>query len=66
MEISLVKNIKLLDLFLIFDIQNASNGFPDDKKSLTNETLKLTISKNDIINNNVTDDNDLNFKIERN
>ena len=29
---------------LIFDIQNASNGFPDDKKSLTNETLKLTIN----------------------
>ena len=38
---------------LIFDIQNASNGFPDDKKSLTNETLKLTINKNDIKNNKV-------------
>jgi hypothetical protein len=41
---------------LIFDIQNASNGFPDDKKSLTNETLKLTISKNDIKNNKVSFD----------
>ncbi|MCQ4035117.1 carboxypeptidase-like regulatory domain-containing protein [Kaistella montana] len=39
---------------LIFDIQNASNGFPDDKKSLTNETLKLTINKNDIKNNKVS------------
>lgn len=39
---------------LIFDIQNASNGFPDDKKSLTNETLKLTINKDDIKNNKVS------------
>ncbi len=39
---------------LIFDIQNASNGFPDDKKSLTNETLKLTINKNDIKKNKVS------------
>ena len=39
---------------LIFDIQNASNGFPDDKKSLTNETLKLTINKNDIKNNKIS------------
>ena len=33
---------------LIFDIQNASNGFPDDKKSLTNETLKLTINEDNL------------------
>lgn len=35
---------------LIFDIQGSKNGFPDDQKSLTNETLKLTFSKNDIKN----------------
>lgn len=35
---------------LIFDIQGSKNSFPDDQKSLTNETLKLTFSKNDIKN----------------
>jgi len=35
---------------LIFDIQGSKNDFPDDQKSLTNETLKLTFSKNDIKN----------------
>ena len=35
---------------LIFDNKRKKNGFPDDQKSLTNETLKLTFSKNDIKN----------------
>ncbi|SKB57859.1 CarboxypepD_reg-like domain-containing protein [Soonwooa buanensis] len=41
---------------LIFDIQNSTNGFPDDSKSLTNETIKLTINKEDVINNKVSID----------
>ena len=47
---------------LIFDIQNSKNGFPDDLKSLTNETLKLKITKNDILNNTVSlDVNEMNI-----
>lgn len=41
---------------LIFDIQNSTNGFPDDSKSLANETLKLKITKKDIVNNIVSID----------
>lgn len=32
----------------IFDIQGDKNGFPDDAQSLVNETLKLTVTENDI------------------
>lgn len=39
---------------LIFDVQGSKNGFPDDSKSLTNEALKLTVNKKDIINNKVS------------
>lgn len=47
---------------LIFDIQNSKNGFPDDLKSLTNETLKLKITKNDILMNTVSlDVNEMNI-----
>jgi len=59
-------NISLFEVYgsatLIFDIQNSKNGFPDDLKSLTNETLKLTITKNDILNNTVSlDVSDMNI-----
>ncbi|REG97955.1 carboxypeptidase-like regulatory domain-containing protein [Flavobacterium aquicola] len=49
-------NINIVDskfeknAIFIFDIQNAKNGFPDDTQSLINETLKLTVSENDIKN----------------
>ena len=39
---------------LIFDIQGSNNGFPDDTKSLTNETLKLTFTKNEIVNKKIS------------
>lgn len=39
---------------LIFDIQNSKNGFPDDLKALTNETLKLNFTKDDIKNNKIS------------
>lgn len=39
---------------LIFDIQNAKNGFPDDSQSLANETLKLELTEDDIRNNKVS------------
>ncbi len=39
---------------LIFDIQGSKNGFPDDTKSLTNETLKLTFTKNEIVNKKIS------------
>lgn len=46
---------------LIFDIQNSKNGFPDDSQSLTNETLKLVLTENEIKNNkgtlNIADQN---------
>lgn len=38
----------------IFDIQGEKNGFPDDAQSLVNETLKLTVSENDIKDNKVS------------
>lgn len=41
---------------LIFDIQNSTNGFPDDSKSLINETIKLTINNEDVIDNKVSID----------
>lgn len=41
---------------LIFDIQNSTNGFPDDSKSLTNETIKLTINNEDIKDNKISVD----------
>ncbi len=41
---------------LIFDIQNSSNGFPDDSKSLTNETVKITINNEDVKDNKVSID----------
>jgi hypothetical protein len=47
-------NINIVDFkfektaIFIFDIQNAKNGFPDDTQSLVNETLKLTVTENDI------------------
>jgi hypothetical protein len=45
----------------IFDIQGDKNGFPDDKQSLINEPLQLTVSENDIKNKkvslNITDKN---------
>lgn len=49
-------NINIVDskfektAIFIFDIQNEKNGFPDDSQSLVNETLKLTVSENDIKN----------------
>lgn len=53
-------NINILDssfegsATLIFDIQNSQNGFPDDTKSLTAETLKSTFTKNDIVNSTIS------------
>ncbi|WP_188051463.1 hypothetical protein [Flavobacterium sp. GP15] len=38
----------------IFDIQGDKNGFPDDKQSLINENLQLTVTENDIKNNKVS------------
>jgi hypothetical protein len=38
----------------IFDIQNGKDGFPDDTQSLVTETLKLTITENDIKNNKIS------------
>lgn len=32
----------------IFDIQGEKNGFPDDAQSLVNESLKLTVTENDL------------------
>jgi hypothetical protein len=49
-------NINIVDskfeknAIFIFDIQNAKNGFPDDTQSLVNETLKLTVTENDVKN----------------
>jgi hypothetical protein len=49
-------NINIVDskfeknAIFIFDIQNVKNGFPDDTQSLVNETLKLTVTENDIKN----------------
>lgn len=43
---------------LIFDIQNSKNGFPDDMKSLTNETLKVNFTKDDIKANKISLDVD--------
>lgn len=39
---------------LFFDVQNSTNGFPDDSKTLSNETLSLTISKDDIKDNKIS------------
>jgi hypothetical protein len=45
----------------VFDIQGDKNGFPDDKLSLINEPLQLTVTENDIKNKkvslNITDKN---------
>lgn len=40
----------------IFDIQNEKNGFPDDTQSLVTETLKLTVTENDIKNKKLSID----------
>lgn len=41
---------------LIFDIQSAKNGFPDDTQSLVNEPLKLIVTENDIKDKKVSID----------
>lgn len=41
---------------LIFDIQNSTNGLPDDQKSLVNETLQLKINNEDVKDNKVSID----------
>lgn len=38
----------------IFDIQGDKNGFPDDKQSLINEPLKLTVTESDIKNKKIS------------
>ena len=39
---------------LIFDIQQSKDDFPDDTKSLVDETLKVSFTKDDIINNEIS------------
>lgn len=39
---------------IYFDLQNATNGFPDDLKSLSENTLQLKFTKNEIIDNKVS------------
>lgn len=50
---------------LIFDIQNSKNDFPDDFKSITNETLKINFTKDSIKDNKISlDVNDKNIWID--
>lgn len=39
---------------IYFDLQNATDGFPDDLKSLSENTLQLNFTKNEIIDNKVS------------
>lgn len=50
-----ISSIEVQDSVTIyFDIQNSTNGLPDDLKSLSNKTLELKFTKNDIIDNKVS------------